>query len=615
MTLCLPNVGRIHRLQVKSPPARPASFKFRLMAAALVTPIFLLLTYFVVRYVRQENFIYYWDYAQYHDYYIELGSRFLANPFRALDVVLWSVRNQDYNLLPTVFLLPFRLAFGSGRLAYILSMTVTLVFPSIVIFCPLVSRLRGQSDATTAFEDIGLAAISALVLGMLPQLWVPLLLGYIDVGGLIIIFAVLLLYFRADLAQQSLWSIASVALLLSLLILYRRWYAYGVVGFFGALAVSEGVGFVQDKQSRFKATLVARNALLLGLGSVLSVFVIATPIARRMLTTDYQDVYSAYRSSHVLAENLKVLTDHFGLLTLILAGLGIVFSLVDRQRRAVGYFLCIQFVIAFALFSRTQNFVVYAGTDEFGGQHLYWALATIAIFLALFVQDAFLWARTPYRKAAVLVAFLILCTANFSATFFPGANAFLSPVAFALPRVRQYPMVRTDLNQIRELLDTLTNITANSESTVYILASSSRLNSSIVHEACMHLEPAHAALAHKITATSDVDKRDGFPIALLMARYVVLAIPYAYHLAPQDQRVIGVLADQLVKSEGIGKSYDKLNFDFRLEDGSNVFIYKKARPLDPADVKELSDKFLEFYPNHKDLFEISPEVIRQVSAL
>ena len=100
-----------------------------------------------------------------------------------------------------------------------------------------------------------------------------------------------------------------------------------------------------------------------------------------------------------------------------------------------------------------------------------------------------------------------------------------------------------------------------------------------------------------------------------MARYVVLTIPTAYHLAPQDQRVIGVLADQLVNDEGIGRFYEKMNFAFRLEDGSSVVIYKKVRPLDPADVKSLSDKFLEFYPNYKELFVISPDVIRQVSAL
>jgi len=175
-------------------------------------------------------------------------------------------------------------------------------------------------------------------------------------------------------------------------------------------------------------------------------------------------------------------------------------------------------------------------------------------------------------------------------------------------------MVRSDLGQMQALLDTLTDIDRDSESTIYILASSSGLNSSIVHEACLRLEPAHGGLAHKIAATNDVDKRDGFPIQFLMARYVVLTVPFGFHLAPQDQRVIGVLADQLVKGEGIGKFYVKLDFVFKLDDGSSAVIYKKTRPLEPADVMILSEQFLEFYPGNKDKFEIPPDVIREVSA-
>src|SRR5260221_4931362 len=176
------------------------SLKSRLVVAALLIPVFLLLILFVVRYIRQERVIYYWDYVQYHDYYRELGTRFAVNPFRALDVVLKSVRERDYNLLPTVFLLPFRLAIGPGRLAYILSMTLTFVFPSMVIFALLVKRLSGNNVAHAAYNDISLTVISVLTLATLPQLWIPVLLGYIDVGVLIIIFSVLLLYFRTGFA-------------------------------------------------------------------------------------------------------------------------------------------------------------------------------------------------------------------------------------------------------------------------------------------------------------------------------------------------------------------------------------------------------------------------------
>ena len=401
------NAKQTYCLSVNSSIARTVCHKNRL-AAAILALVFPLLVWFVARHVQQEHFIYYWDYSQYHDYYRELGSRFVVSPFRALVYVIQSVRDRDYNLLPALFLMPFRLSFGPGRLSYILSLTFTYALPSVALFPLVVNKFRGTAGARSEFDFAGLTLISILSLALLPQLWSPLLLGYVDIGGLLIIFAVFYLYFRTDFLKQSYGSLASIALFLSFLILFRRWYAYWVVGFFAAVAASEGLRLLQDAERRAKWMLLARNAAFLGGVSVLFTYLVATPIARRMLQTDYRDIYSAYRSSHVFAENCKALVGHFGLLTLALAAIGILFSLMDGNRRWLVYFLGVQFAVAFALFTRTQNFVVHAGTDEFGGQHFYWALPTIALFLACCGQGAFLRAKSAGGMSAVLALFSVL---------------------------------------------------------------------------------------------------------------------------------------------------------------------------------------------------------------
>jgi hypothetical protein len=388
-----------------------------------------------------------------------------------------------------------------------------------------------------------------------------------------------------------------------------------VVGFFGALAVCEGLRFAADKARRTHWLLIARNALIMGAVSFISFYLIATPIAKRMLTTDYGDIYSAYRSSHPIIHNLGELYEHFGLLTLVLAGLGIVLSVMNEKRRPIAYFLCVQFAITFVLFTRTQDFVISSHGEYVGVQHFYWALATLGLFLVFSVQDLFLRVRSRARKAALVLAIVAGSLANFAITFLPRAEGPLKAVEFALPGAREYPMVRTDLDQVQALLDTLSDITKGSPSTVYVLASSFSLNSSIVQEGCFLLQRPHRELSRKIAFTNDVDKRDGFPVQFLTARYVVLTLPFAYHLPPQDQKVIGVLSDELVKGEGIGKSYEKLNYEFSLGDGSSAFIYKKTRSLDPNDLKTLSDQFIGFYPNNKTEFELSQDLIRKVSAM
>jgi hypothetical protein len=596
-------------------PAPSISFRARWAEVALFAAIFSVLGLFVAWYVRQERFIYFWDYVGYHDFYINLGLAIEQDIFRALHFVFISVRESDYNLLPTLFLVPFRLLIGPGRLAYILSLAVTFVFPSVVLFTYAVRRLSERNPAESSYDEIGLTVLSASALAFLPVLWVPVVFGSVDVGGFLIILIVLVLYFRADIVDQSFVSLVSMALLLCLLVLYRRWYAYWVVGFFGALAVCEGLRFATDKARRTHWLLIARNALIMGAVSFISFYLIATPIAKRMLTTDYGDIYSAYRSSHPIIHNLGELYEHFGLLTLVLAGLGIVLSVMNEKRRPIAYFLCVQFAITFVLFTRTQDFVISSHGEYVGVQHFYWALATLGLFLVFSVQDLFLRVRSRARKAALVLAIVAGSLANFAITFLPRAEGPLKAVEFALPGAREYPMVRTDLDQVQALLDTLSDITKGSPSTVYVLASSFSLNSSIVQEGCFLLQRPHRELSRKIAFTNDVDKRDGFPVQFLTARYVVLTLPFAYHLPPQDQKVIGVLSDELVKGEGIGKSYEKLNYEFSLGDGSSAFIYKKTRSLDPNDLKTLSDQFIGFYPNNKTEFELSQDLIRKVSAM
>jgi hypothetical protein len=596
-------------------PAPSISFRARWAEVALFAAIFSVLGLFVAWYVRQERFIYFWDYVGYHDFYINLGLAIEQDIFRALHFVFISVRESDYNLLPTLFLVPFRLLIGPGRLAYILSLAVTFVFPSVVLFTYAVRRLSERNPAESSYDEIGLTVLSASALAFLPVLWVPVVFGSVDVGGFLIISIVLVLYFRADIVDQSFVSLVSMALLLCLLVLYRRWYAYWVVGFFGALAVCEGLRFAADKARRTPWLLIARNALIMGAVSFISFYLIATPIAKRMLTTDYGDIYSAYRSSHPIIHNLGELYEHFGLLTLVLAGLGIVLSVMNEKRRPIAYFLCVQFAITFVLFTRTQDFVISSHGEYVGVQHFYWALATLGLFLVFSVQDLFLRVRSRARKAALVLAIVAGSLANFAITFLPRAEGPLKAVEFALPGAREYPMVRTDLDQVQALLDTLSDITKGSPSTVYVLASSFSLNSSIVQEGCFLLQRPHRELSRKIAFTNDVDKRDGFPVQFLTARYVVLTLPFAYHLPPQDQKVIGVLSDELVKGEGIGKSYEKLNYEFSLGDGSSAFIYKKTRSLDPNDLKTLSDQFIGFYPNNKTEFELSQDLIRKVSAM
>ena len=84
----------------------------------------------------------------------------------------------------------------------------------------------------------------------------------------------------------------------------------------------------------------------------------------------------------------------------------------------------------------------------------------------------------------------------------------------------------------------------------------------------------------------------------------MVGFPIQYHLRAEDQRVIGILADQLLNQKTIGRSYKKLDYEFILDENVHVYIYKKIKPVQPSDIQDLSRMFQHFYPDRKDIFRI-----------
>ena len=184
---------------------------------------------FVVDFILKENFIYYWDYANYWYKLIDFGTVFTANPVAAKDELIHSIKYHEYNLTPVLLLLPFEMVFGDSRLSYIFSITLIYAFPAILIFSLFFKKSMENSSVAGVDRSAYLAAL--LCLGLSPQLWSPVFLGYPAAGGLILIVGVMLIYSRKKFETSGYSSVLFMGLLLCLCILFRRWYAYWVVGF------------------------------------------------------------------------------------------------------------------------------------------------------------------------------------------------------------------------------------------------------------------------------------------------------------------------------------------------------------------------------------------------
>ncbi|NUT01666.1 MAG: hypothetical protein HOP96_11900 [Sphingomonas sp.] len=248
--------------------------------------------------------------------------------------------------------------------------------------------------------------------------------------------------------------------------------------------------------------------------------------------------------------------------------------------------LVVQAAISLILFARVQGL--------FGPQHFYLLVPAAGIGIAAAVIGIWDRARNVAWRAAGIGAILAALVAS--------SVAALSPVrasgAPLLPRNLYPPLVRPDLAEIDRLLNALQGLRPER---VYVVSSSETLNWDTLQSAC---RPKRLELCKHLAVTADIDTRDGFPRPVMEADTLVLATPTQFHVRPEDQQVVGLIARDIREGRGIGTSFERLPEAFTLRQGVKVEMYRRARSLRPEDVKALSDELIRSYPKQKALFAL-----------
>ncbi|MFB0528002.1 MAG: hypothetical protein ACETVT_03900 [bacterium] len=547
---------------------------------------------FTINFINRENYIYFWDCIHYWAKYVEISDLFRINPLGTIRNVIHSIRYMEYNKIAPFLLMPFGFLFGKERMPYILSIVNIFAFPSVISFVLLYKRVVGKIH-----DDLPVAVSFIAVFTMLtfPFFWTPILYGYVGVGGFFVINLILLTYLKQPFSKQSTGNVLYLGLLIPVLVLFRRWYAYWAVSFYIALAFNVLILSFPKHHSETKRYLVSLLKVLLVVLVSAMFFMIATPVAIKIIKTDYADIYSAYRFSTTIFQSFGRFFGHFGLFYVVMFLLGSVYALSCPKIRRFSLLLLPQWIIIFLLFSRTL---------DFGFHHYYLLQPTMLLFISLYVANILLKTKTKTGKIIICSAYVLISLLNFSAVFIPKASRYTRLFKHVFPGIRHYPLVRNDIDEIKRLLNVLKDLLSDPGDRVYVLSSSGILNSSILHDSYLSLL-GDRRMHSQILNTHDVDKRDGFPSEFLTARYVVVAYPIQYHLRPEDQRVVGTLAEFIMDGGNIGTSYKQLPYEFVLDKGVRVYIYEKVRPFKKTDIDLLSELFRKHYPDREYLYEIT----------
>lgn len=540
---------------------------------------------FAASFVLKERYIYFWDLAEYwHDTSL-MVYMFRRAPLGAISKLLYSVRHYDYNYLPTIPLTVPMSIFGESRLVYVLSIVNIYALPAAFV---LTAATKAIAKSAGLQHAEALYYVVPVVLLTLPAFWVPTLRGYPDVGGLVLVGAVLFFYFNKRPRTLKAREAIVCGVLLALLLLFRRWYGFWAVSFIMLLPVDAAFELWNGCPFDFEACWKTyRPTILVVLSFGVALICIAWPLVVHMITTPYRDIYSAYRASTGLLESLRD-AGRFYLGTLVCFAFAVSVTLLAASQsvRRLCVFLLAQLMLILILFERIQGFA---------WQHFYLLIPTIVIFLSLalvVIANMSSWLAVPMYSFVSIMAFGPV----FSLYFGPLSH-FSQEIAAA---GRCFPLIRYDLPEIRRLLGILEDYDSRTGGTVYVLASSQIINSALLWEANLSLNTNYQVTG-KILRTAEVDRRDGFPWQLLNAQYVLVAVPIQYHLRREEQRMVELPAEALLMGRNIGDAFERLAESFVLEGDVRVYVFRKVRSITEKELSDLEGECKRVYPDAPDI--------------
>lgn len=573
---------------------RSRPFSYRYLIAILLSFVFV--NAFTVYYMKQERFIYNWDMLAYWDPYIALGRSLLLSPLGTIKTVLLTVRYSDYNDLPVLPLLPFYYLFGETRLGFTLAIANMYMLPSMLITLYLsdkvISAYRDYTD-TLVFWLVFITILISM------PLWIPTLRGYPDILGTILIGLILLIYLGTPIEKQNFILLLFTAGFLAIMSISRRYLNFWVEGFFVAAFLERSFSILLSGTRNYKAYLnLIKNLFIIAIIFLALDVLITGPMIKRQLMTHWSEIYQAYQEQSSWLGRCLEFTEHFGPLYSALVVIGVVLSAWTRRIRQFAAFLIIQTIITVAAFTKVQSF----------DYHQYLMLCPgFLLFMAVFIDRSASSLQSLIPRIIFTVPYLTFIVSMFAYSIVPGFTMPKSALFLYPKEQEEYkPQVRNDLEEINRLLEYIEGLAAEKPgSTFYLLSSSELWNSSILQTAVKekYKDPDKMPA---INTTSDVDRRDGFPMKFFTSTYVIVAEPFQYHLDKNNQRIITIPAEKILNREGIGLNYKELPGRFNLDNNIKLRVYERVRPPDYAAIRSTLNDFLAYYPEMAERYEVLP---------
>jgi len=553
---------------------------------ALLTLIIVTITWL---YISSERNFHWWI-----DWYyptIRIATAFGESPAEGIKLVQETLV-EERNRLYALPLVPFILTFGSSRLVYEISLALVYLLPLALVMGAIATQLIPAHRQTVFWS-------TALLTLLIPANWVPTFMGIPDTGGAVFIGLATFVYLQ-DVRLKQWWRIPLIGFLIGLSILLRRHFVYGGIAFLGAVTLQALIFF--SAEVRKKPHLAWRNLLLAGVRigliaaiSFATIAAVAWQFTYRAITTDYGTFYTSW--SLPLGDIVPLYAYYYGGATCLMVAIGFSASILTRTVALPA--------IHFIGLSGVFSLIVWLLVLRYG--NIFYALHITPLVIIGLV--AFIWTTWIRLTGKVRTLMLGLVGCYLVGNLVIGLTPMGQFESFARPlfALSNPPLVRTDYDEVRRLVNYLRQLAPKQEPIFVVGYQRLQLDSGLVGVAELVIHGNDRIL--NILPVPKVDSRDEYPFeTLLQAQYVVVPNPLAEYpgiptkvpavgewLPNTELGVVQVVVDAFTQNWEFAQDFKRLPIQFKFSGNTVVSIYQRTRPI------SLSTAVRTFYPMQQQI--------------
>ncbi|MGM0455378.1 MAG: hypothetical protein ACQERW_04320 [Cyanobacteriota bacterium] len=544
----------------------------QLRASDGLAALLLLLTVvsLVIRYITPETGFYWWDYADYHNYAILVAEAFNQSPSDGWEFLGQSL-SQQKNGLHILPLLPIIQLGDHRRLAYILSLALVYLIPfslgmgAIATELPL--RHLGQWGKRPVFW------FTTVLTLLLPMTWIPMLRGYPDIGGAMVLVWATWLYLRYPRLRQP-WQILVLGAMIALSILLRRHFAYAALTLLLAAALSQLVGSRKDWQ---KSLILWLRLAMVGIVSLIVMAIVAPEFTQKAMTTDFSSRYQLWSLPLGVMLSRTGAAYGWGLWAMAIVG-----WLVSQRWGQLGWR-----VVGMAA---GLSLAVVLLKLRYGNLH-YTLHLTPWLVLGLLAFTEVLLDRVQRRWGLVLLGAYVLV--NFSSglgMLSTGMSPLVSdsPSESVLARVSlkpllakaHPPLVRQDTAELERLLLRLQAL-SQQQQTIALLAASNQVNASMFQsEAFQRFDSSLTLLPVAIFdgPVSPLETVSEADVVIVATPPQLIELQDEQVVRSQSQTMIRLISEAFIQNQTIAEEFRRLPDSFELQGGVQLWLYERRQP-------------------------------------